>query len=233
MNGLPQRTALIVGASRGLGLGLAEQFLKRGWRVIGTVRDRNVRTGLHDLAAVYRSAEIEEVDVNRQDQVAALRERLSGQRIDLLFFNSAIANGAGDRVTNVSTDDFNQMMVTNVLSPMRFVETFVSLVPPNGTVGVMSSNLASVTDNTVGEWEVYRGSKAALNTLMRSFAARHPVKTQTLLLIAPGWVRTDMGGADADIDVETSVKGVADVIEQSSGKGGLHFLHYTGRTVNW
>lgn len=233
MNGLSKRTALIVGASRGLGLGLAEQLLKRGWRVIATVRDLSAQTGMHDLATIYRTAEIEEVDINREDQVRALRERLSHRCIDLLFVNSAVAKGAGDRVTDISTDEFNGMMLTNVLSPMRFVESFSSLVPADGTIGVMSSNLASVADNTAGEWEVYRGTKAALNTLMRSFAVRHPVKSQTLLLIAPGWVRTDMGGADADIDVETSTSGVADVIEENLGRGGLHFLHYTGRTVNW
>lgn len=228
-----RKTALIVGASRGLGLGLVEQYLERGWRVIGTVRNKSKHTGLHDLAARNPRLDIEDVDINHQDQVTALRKRLEGRKIDLLFVNSAIANGPNERVTDTSTEEFMRVMVTNTLSPMRIVERFADLVPNDGTIGLMSSNLASVTNNTDGGWEVYRGSKAALNTLMRSFSVRHPVKSVTLLLIAPGWVRTDMGGPDADIDVETSVKGVADVIDSQAGRGGLQFLHYTGTTVNW
>ena len=80
------------------------------------------------------------------------------------------------------------------LSPMRAIEMLKDLVPTTGTIGVMSSGLGSVANNKHGGWEVYRASKAALNTLMRSFAARHAAGHRTLLIIAPGWVRTDMGG---------------------------------------
>jgi NAD(P)-dependent dehydrogenase (short-subunit alcohol dehydrogenase family) len=132
----------------------------------------------------------------------------------------------------VSTEDFNRVMVTNALSPMRVVEAFAELVPAGGTIAVMSSGLGSVANNDRGGWEVYRASKAALNTLMRSFDARQTV-ARSLLVIAPGWVRTDMGGPSANLDVETSISGVADTIAAHAGKPGVAYVDYAGRTVPW
>jgi NAD(P)-dependent dehydrogenase (short-subunit alcohol dehydrogenase family) len=125
------------------------------------------------------------------------------------------------------------VMVTNALSPMRVVEAFEDLVPPTGTIGVMSSGLGSVADNERGGWEVYRGSKAALNTLMRSFAARRAADPRALLIIAPGWVRTDMGGPQAHLGIEDSIPRVVDTITAQSGKSGLRYLDYRGQTVRW
>ena len=124
-------------------------------------------------------------------------------------------------------------MVTNALSPMRVVETFKDLVPPAGTIAIMSSGLGSVSNNETGGYEVYRASKAALNTLMRSFAARHHDDPRTLLLLAPGWVRTDMGGPEAQLSVSDSIPNLVKVIEAQEGKGGLQFLDYLGRAVSW
>lgn len=223
----PKRV-LIIGASRGLGLGLAREYLARGWHVVGTVRGS--RTPLHDLADKVR---IETVDINEPTQVAALRQHLAGQTFDLLFVNAGISNGPSETVASVGTDTFVSVMVTNALSPMRVVEAFESLVPSAGAIAVRSSGLGSVADNEAGGWEVYRASKAALNTLMRSFAARHAGDPRSLLLIAPGWVRTDMGGPNARLDVETSIRGVADAIEARSGRAGLHYVNHQGTTVRW
>ena len=226
---MSSKRVLIIGASRGLGLGLAREHLARGWQVVATVRGSN-RTPLHDLAD---AVQIETVDINEPTQVAALRQRLTGQQFDLLFVNAGISNGPSETIASVSTDTFVDVMITNALSPMRMVETFKSLVPPAGAIAVMSSGLGSVADNESGGWEVYRASKAALNTLMRSFAARHAGDPRSLLLIAPGWVRTDMGGPSAHLDVETSMRGVADAIEARIGHAGLHYVNYQGKTVRW
>lgn len=237
------KLALVVGASRGLGLGLAREQLRRGWRVIATVRapgrdatvrDPGQRTPLHGLKAEAGDAlEIETVDINAPDQVAALRRRLDGRALDLLFVNAGVANDPGETVAQVSTEEFTRVMVTNALSPMRVVEAFADLVRPGGAIAVMSSGLGSVAANTGGGYEVYRASKASLNTLMRSFAARHGDGSRTLLAIAPGWVRTDMGGSSAPLDVETSTRGIADVIAARQGKPGLAYLDYRGETVAW
>ncbi|HEY8129108.1 MAG TPA: SDR family NAD(P)-dependent oxidoreductase [Hyphomicrobium sp.] len=226
-------TALIVGASRGLGLALAEEYLSRGWDVVATVRGK-ARTGLHDLKDKHGDKiEIETVDIVERDQVSALHERLHGRVFDLLFVNAGVANDPDETIGKVTTDEFVRIMVTNALSPMRVVEMFGDLVSPTGTIGVMSSGLGSVADNEQGGWEIYRGSKAALNTFMRSYAARHRKDRRSLVIIAPGWVRTDMGGPHAPLEIDESIPRVVDTIMTQSGKPGLRYLDYQGRTVRW
>ena len=223
-------TALIVGASKGLGLAMVAEFLRRDWRVIATVRGES-RTGLHDLDGHGR-LEIETLDITVPEQVAALRDRLSGRRLDLLFVNAGIAH-ENLPVAEVGTDSFVEVMVTNALSPLRVVETLEDLVPESGTIGVMSSRQGSISQNTRGGHEVYRASKSALNQLFRSFAARHVDDPRTLLLINPGHVQTDLGGEGATLTVDDSIPGVVDAIVAHAGDGGLQFLDYQNAVVPW
>ena len=224
---------LIVGASRGLGLGLAGEYARRGWRVIGTVRAAAPPTGLHALAAGSGGrVRVELVDITIPEQVAALRARLAGERIDLLFVNAGIANGPAETVPGTTTDAFTALMVTNALSPLRVIEAFADLVPEDGIIAAMSSALGSVANNTRAGWEVYRASKAALNTMLRSFAVRRG-GGRTVLAVTPGWVRTDMGGAGAVLDVETSVRGMVEAIAARRGRPGAAFVDYQGNDVAW
>lgn len=228
-----QPTALIIGASRGLGLALAAEYLKRGCHVIATVRGTGP-TALHELGASSGARlEIEAVDINRPNEVGALRSRLRDRRIDLLFVNAGIAIDPDSPIGDVSTEDFVSVMLTNTLSPMRTIEALQDLVPASGTIVTMSSDLGSVAGNIDGGWEAYRASKAALNTLMRSFAARHAGDPRALLLMAPGWVRTDMGGPQASLSIEQSIPRVVDTVSSQAGIAGLQYLDYQGRTVPW
>jgi NAD(P)-dependent dehydrogenase (short-subunit alcohol dehydrogenase family) len=227
------KTVLIIGASRGLGYALAAEYLARGWQVTATVRGAG-RTGLPDLAASSAGRLVlETVDITVPEQVAALHERLAKTTFDLLFVNAGVTNGPGETVADVPTDTFVHLMVTNALSPMRVVETLQDLVAPDGTIAVMSSGQGSVANNTKGGFEVYRASKSALNQLMRSFAARHAGDPHTLLLIAPGWVQTDLGGPAAPLTIDQSIPSVVDTIEAQAGQGGLQYLDYRGQTVSW
>jgi NAD(P)-dependent dehydrogenase (short-subunit alcohol dehydrogenase family) len=230
---MDKNTALIVGASRGLGLALVKEYLARDWHVMGTVRD-----GSGDaLRALAKSSsgrlEVETLDINDAGQLKALKGRLGARTFDLLFVNAGVANDRAETVGDVSTDEFIRVMVTNALSPMRVVETLEKNVAANGTIGLMSSGLASIANNEGGGFEVYRASKAALNTLMRSFAARHAADTRALLLIAPGWIKTDMGGPGATFTVEEAIPRVVDVINAQAGKRGLQFLDQAGKVVRW
>jgi NAD(P)-dependent dehydrogenase (short-subunit alcohol dehydrogenase family) len=224
---------LLVGASRGLGFALVEEYLKRGWQVVATERAGGT-SKLHNLfeAAVGR-LEIETVDIDYPDQVAALRARLAARKFDLLFVNAGVKNDDRETIADVSTDEFVRVMVTNALSPMRVIETLKDVVLSNGTIGIMSSGQGSVANNESGHYEVYRGSKAALNMFMRSFAARHAHDPRTLLLMAPGWVRTDMGGPQARLSIEESIPNLADTMDAQAGKAGLQYLDYLGRRVPW
>jgi NAD(P)-dependent dehydrogenase (short-subunit alcohol dehydrogenase family) len=233
MPGLTPSSTLIVGASRGLGLALASEYLERGWRVVATVRGSG-KTRLHELVERFEGRlEIENVDIADPAQIAALRQRLVNRSFDLLFVNAGVTNSPEETIGEVTTEEFIRVMVTNALGPMRAVETLGDLVQPTGTIGVMSSRLGSVASNDTGGWEVYRGSKAALNTLMRCHAARHTNDLRTFLIIAPGWVRTDMGGPDAALSVEESIPHVVDTINAESGKSGLRYLDYRGQVIPW
>lgn len=228
-----QKTALIIGASRGLGFAMVEEYLKRGWRVIATGREHSTAKLRQRAQSVAGALEVETVDITVPDQVAALHERLARRRLDLLFVNAGVKNDDGETIADVSTEAFVRVMVTNSLSPMRVVEAFEDLVQPGGTIGVMSSGQGSVTNNVNGNYEVYRGSKAALNMFMRSFAARHASDPRTLLLMAPGWVRTDMGGPQARLGIEDSIPNLVNTIDAHAGRAGLHYVDYLGRTVPW
>jgi NAD(P)-dependent dehydrogenase (short-subunit alcohol dehydrogenase family) len=224
---------LLIGASRGLGFALAEEYLRRDWLVVATERGRD-KSKLRDLAA--RSGgrlEVETVDIVYPDQIAALRGRLAACRFDMLFVNAGVKNDDRETIADVSTEEFVRVMITNALSPMRVVEALQDLVVPSGAIGIMSSGMGSVSNNENGQYEVYRGSKAALNMFMRSFAARHNGDSRTLLLMAPGWVRTDMGGPNAQLSIEESIPNLANTIDAQAGKGGLQYLDYLGRQVPW
>jgi len=229
------RTILLIGASRGLGHAMAAEFLKKGWNVLGTVRGQTTRTLLHDLADEYKGrVEIEILDIRDRAQLAALRARLSGRTFDILFVNAGTTNpDPTQTIGEVSTEDFIDLMVTNSLSPMRVIESLERYVSPTGIIGVMSSGQGSVSNNETGQRELYRGSKAALNMFMRSFAARRKGSSRAMVLMAPGWVRTELGGPDARLSIEESVPSLVNVLLSKQGTGSLHYVDYLGRTVPW
>ena len=226
-------SVLIVGASRGLGQAMAAEFAGRGWRVLGTVRSAG--TPLHTLAAERPSqVEIETLDLTDHDQMRALRDRLAGRRFDIVFVNAGIANRApGDTMAEVSTDEFVQVMLTNVLGAMRAVEELGALAAPGGVIGVMSSGQGSLANNTNGTNDVYRASKAALNQAMASYAGRHKDDGRAMVLMAPGWIRTEMGGANAPFGVEEAMPQIVDTLIAQRGAPGLRYLDRMGKTAPW
>ncbi|MFF3768091.1 SDR family NAD(P)-dependent oxidoreductase [Streptomyces sp. NPDC001922] len=231
MSATPHRHALVIGASRGLGLVLADELARRGWRVIATTRTEGGELPAH-AEAWKGQLKVESLEMTSSGQLAALRERLDGCRLDLLFVNAAVDRG-NLPIDEVSTDMFTEVMITNALSPLRVLEALRDLVAPGGTVAVMSSDQGSVSRNTEDGYELYKASKAALNQLMRSYATRHADDGQTKLLIDPGHNRTRLGGPDAPLAPQESIPAVVDVLEAQAGAPGLQFLDLHGETVPW
>ena len=212
--------ALILGASRGLGLGLARELVGRGWQVTGTVRKEADRAGLEAA-----DAEAALADITDPASLAALRPA----ELDLLFVNAGISEP--DSFESIDLDGIGQLFMTNAVAPVRAALALLGAVKPDGMVAFMSSRMGSVSLTTQDNKAMYRASKAALNSLTRakiaSFGGR-PV-----LSLHPGWVETDMGGKGADLDVATSVRGLADVIEEHRATPGSAFLDYSGSTLGW
>ncbi len=227
------RSILIVGASRGLGYAMAAEFAGRAWRVLGTVRATG--TLLHSFAARRPDVvEIETLDMTDHDQVLAVRDHLSGRQFDIVFINGGIANRTPEAtMAGVSMEEFVHVMVTNVLGVMCAVEAFGALARKGGVIGVMSSGQGSIINNTNGTNDVYRASKAALNQAMSSYAARQTGEGQALILMAPGWIRTEMGGSNAPFSVEEVMPQIVDVLIAQQGLAGLRYLDRNGRTVPW
>jgi NAD(P)-dependent dehydrogenase (short-subunit alcohol dehydrogenase family) len=228
---MPQKTALIAGASRGLGLGLATELLARGWRVIATARDPARAAGLAALAKAHPGAlAVETLDIDDAAGVATLAGRLRDARLDLLFVNAGVMDD--NDLAGLTPAAFAAIMRTNALSPVALANALESRVPADGTVAFMTSRMGSVAEMTAGNAPAYRASKAALNAMTRCWVAGLGGR-RTVLNVHPGWVRTDMGGANAAVAVEDSVRGIADVVERLAGRGGQHYVDYQGNTIPW
>ncbi len=226
-----ERTALIVGASRGLGLGLVSEYLHRGWRVVATSRGRHDA----DLKRLAHPAEgrlaIEPLAGTDTSAIDGLKRTLAGKTLDVLFVSAGIAYGPDDRIAHASAEDFCRVMVTNAFAPLKIIEALGDTVRPDGVIVAMTSSLGSVAANTSGGYEAYRASKAALNTLLRSYAARHGERS--VIAMHPGWVRTDMGGPNANVSVGDSARGMLEVIERRRGEPGCVYLDFMGKTIPW
>ena len=192
------------------------------------------RSNASGLDALKRSAKgklrIGRTDIADGDGVATLRAELSDERLDLLFVVAGISGSVPKPLHEVTPDEAARVFLVNAYSPIVAAEAFADLLKPKGTVAFMSSMLGSIADNDYGSWETYRMSKAALNMGARSFFHRH--STHPVLSIAPGWVRTDMGGPSATFDVATSCRNVANAIEEHR-KPGHRYVNYDGTELPW
>ncbi len=227
----PKPILLIAGASRGLGLALAAEFCSRNWHVIATVRTKSA--ALEALRARFpASIETETADIADETSVRALRRRLATRKIDMLFVNAGIAKSVGKTPSTAPEQDFLDMMLVNAFSPVRMIEIFEDVVATNGTIAAMTSELASITTNE-GFWDLYASSKAALNMLMKCYSAHRPNDRRAKLVVAPGWIQTDMGGAGATHTIAECIPRIADMLEKNHGKPGLRFVDRFGKTLPW
>ena len=223
--------ALIIGASRGLDLGLVKELLKDGWKVTATVRDLQKAEALKSLGQVN----IEQLDMDNYQAIKALSNTLNNQVFDLLFINAGIKGPDDQWSGNATLAEVGQLFYTNSVAPINLAKEFVSKIrKDSGVLAFMSSVLGSIAVPDAPEMALYKASKAALNSMTNTFV-HHELgdNNPTVLSMHPGWVKTDMGGEDAQIDVETSTRGLVEQVKAYAGKGGHHFIDYQGQTIPW
>jgi NAD(P)-dependent dehydrogenase (short-subunit alcohol dehydrogenase family) len=212
-------TALITGASRGLGKELARQYAGEGWKVIGTERGANASFPL---------------DVADRRQVAQLAKKLKGEPIDLLVCNAGISGKRGMSPGSFDFESWEQILRVNLLGAAAVAEALLDNVAASErrTIAMMSSRLGSIAESS-GMTLPYSTSKAALNMLVKGLAATQASRGIIVVALSPGWVRTDMGGAQAPLAPEKSVRGLRRVIA-GLGKGDSgKFLSHDGTPIPW
>lgn len=224
------KTALIIGASRGLGLGLVKQLLADGWQVTATVRNPQKADALKALGPV----QIEQLDMDDQQAVIALNQRLKAQTFDLLFVNAGVKGPTNQTPGHATQAEVGQLFFTNAVAPINLAQRLAPQIRQgSGVLAFMSSVLGSVTMPDAPDLALYKASKAALNSMTNSFVTQLGEQKLTVLSLHPGWAKTDMGGEGADLDVETSVRGLIAQVNAYTGKGGHHFVNYKGQTIPW
>jgi NAD(P)-dependent dehydrogenase (short-subunit alcohol dehydrogenase family) len=230
-----KRLALVVGANRGIGLGVTEAFLAVGWDVVATARNPDQATALREVAD--RSAgRVTVLPLEMTDPAAldGFGAALGDRTLDAALINAGVA-GPEHRSANAATaEEIGALMFINAVAPIRLARQIVPhLKPGPGVLAFQSSVMGSVALNSGGGHELYRASKAALNSLTRGLWGELRGKRLTVLSLHPGWVRTDMGGRGAPVSVDDSARGLVRVIEAQSGTHQHRYLDYTGAEMAW
>lgn len=221
-------TALIIGASRGIGRELALQYKAEGWRVLATARSAD------SLAALQaQGCEALPLDVNNLNDCAGLGWRLDDEKIDVAILNAGVYGARTTGLTSPQQDQFDEVMHTNVLAAMRLLPIILPLVEnAQGKLAVISSSMGSISlrPNSAG-W-LYRASKAALNSVLKDVS----LSTSKAICVAlhPGWVKTEMGGAGADLDIADSVNRIRNVLAGLNPEHNGSFLDAEdGAKLGW
>ena len=225
-------TVLITGANRGLGLEYARQYADDGWRVVATCR--NPETAM-ELTSLQGEVEIHELDIENQEQTSYLANSLREEAIDLLLNNAGIYGSRPSKLGHIEYDTWENVMRINVMAPLKVCENFINHVAKSKLrkIAIMSSKMGSMDDNNSGGSYVYRASKAALNAVMKSLSIDLAPDRISVVILHPGWVRTDMGGPSALIDASESVSGLRKVIDDLTLQNSGRFYNYDGSEINW
>jgi NAD(P)-dependent dehydrogenase (short-subunit alcohol dehydrogenase family) len=223
---------MITGASRGLGLEFARQYAADGWRVIATCRQPKAAKA---LAAIKGDVRIRALDVTDQAQVRALARALKSEAIDLLISNAGIYGPRKETFGHVDMESWHRVFETNVMGPMMVAEAFADHVARSDrkTIVALTSMMGSIAETQSGGGYIYRSSKAALNMVMRGLTYTLKPRKISVVLLHPGWVRTDMGGASAHLGVEESVTAMRHLIAGLKASDSGRFFNYDGREFPW
>ena len=217
---------LVIGASRGIGLEFVRQYREAGARVIATARDD---AGLERLQAL--GTQTIRLDVDDVSSVSGLAWQLDGEKIDVALYVAGVLAG-GNAGDPPSADVFDQVMRTNVLAPMRVLPQLTEVLAPDARLVVLSSRMGSIGLRTNGNSWLYRASKSAVNSVVKDVSFGLQGKA-ICVAIHPGWVKTDMGGAGADLDVTQSVADMRTTVAKLRAEHNGTFINHDGQVLAW
>lgn len=229
-------TAVITGASRGIGLALTQQLLERGDSVIAGVRNPHRAEALQALAKEYPDRlEIIRLEVTDDDDIQRCREHLQNRPVDLLINNAGTYGVRDDRFGACDEAGWIEAIRTNCIAPRKITEAlFENLkAAPDAKLVFITSKMGSMGDNGSGGAYVYRSSKAALNAVAVSLAQDLAPAGIMTLILHPGWVRTDMGGPHGEIDTQTSARQMLGHIDNATEADRGRFIDIDGTTIPW
>jgi NAD(P)-dependent dehydrogenase (short-subunit alcohol dehydrogenase family) len=234
---MSNESILITGANRGIGLGLVSIFARHGWRVYATARQEEP-PALVSLQREFPALEILELDVTSELSIAEAAAALAGESLDVLVNNAAIFPGEGtERITELDPDWFDEAFRTNVTGVVRVVRAFLPALRRSARPRLVniSSGAGSIGAKEDFRYYPYSVSKAALNMLTRCLAAELAPEKIPVVALSPGWVRTDMGGPEAQLSVEESAASLFHTIQNLDAAQSGCFLGRDGQAgeYNW
>ncbi|MDY0744400.1 SDR family oxidoreductase [Paucibacter sp. R3-3] len=218
---------LIIGASRGIGLELVRQYRADGAQVVATARSDEGLAALRELGATALK-----LDVADTASASGLAWQIDGRQFDTVFIVAGVYGPRHTGLQSPTASEFDDVMHTNVLGPMRVLPQLPDYLAPGAKLAIISSRMGSIGERTSAAGWLYRASKAAANSVLKDASLLLAGKA-TCLSFHPGWVRTDMGGSGADIDVADSVSGMRRALAAAEPEDNGSFRNYDGQPISW
>jgi len=218
---------LIVGASRGIGLEFVRQCRQAGDQVTATARSDDALECLRRLGAKAIA-----LDVASAESASRLGWQIDGDAFDVAIVAAGVYGPRTSGLEPPAEADFDTVMRTNVLGPMRVVAQLADALAPAARLAVISSRMGAIGPRTSTSGWLYRASKAALNSVLKD-ASQALAGRAVCVSFHPGWVRTDMGGEGADLPVEQSVADMRRVIAGLTPADNGRFLNHDGSPIEW
>lgn len=227
---------LVTGANRGIGLELARQFSSAGWQVLAACRKPDEARQLNELAETSNGGiTVHRLEVTSAEDIRELASAVGDRPLDILVNNAGVYGPRNASFGNVHDSDWIETFRINTIAPLRLAEAFAGNVEKSGrkVIATITSKMGSIDDNTSGRHYIYRTSKAAVNMVNRSLSVDLRDRGITCVVLHPGWVRTEMGGSQAPLAVEDSVRGLVKVLTGVTVKDTGSFIAHDGSRIPW
>ena len=232
---MTNRTILITGANRGIGLELTGQFAGDGWQVLACCRNPADARELQALTERDLPVEVHALDVTNYGQMASLADQLGSRPIDILLSNAGIYGSKGAGFGEIEAQEWRNVLEVNTIAPLMLAQEFVEQVAASQQklVAVISSKVGSIADNSSGGGYMYRSSKTAVNQVVKSLSIDLADRGISVISLHPGWVQTDMGGPNAEISTHVSVSGLKKILQSAGLAQSGQFIDYDGSSIPW